>query len=92
MDSMLGGYDGYALSGSFGYASSAYSSMMSRRSNSDGSEDMTRLADSFDKLAGRTPVTQNNTFNIQGDDPEAIAGAVADILTRQIDREEKLWD
>ena len=92
MDSMLGGYDGYALSGSFGYASSAYSSMMSRRSNSDGSEDMTRLADSFDKLAGRAPVTQNNTFNIQGDDPEAIAGAVADILTRQIDREEKLWD
>jgi len=45
-------------------------------------------------LSGMTTgntVNQNNTFNISGDDPKAIAEEVNNILQNQIDRKDAVW-
>lgn len=89
MDSMLSDKE-YQLNGSLGNASET------ARLMSGGRVDLTQqaisqLQDAINRMAGRTGTTNNNTFNIQGDDPEAIALEVSRILQTDVERTGAVW-
>lgn len=52
---------------------------------------ISQLQDAINRMAGRTGTTNNNTFNIQGDDPEAIALEVSRILQTDVERTGAVW-
>lgn len=85
MDSMFGD-----RSVSMYGATNAYGSM------STGKVDLTQqalnqLQDAINKLSGNPARTNNNTFYIQGDDPEEIALEVSRILQNDVERTGAVW-
>lgn len=49
------------------------------------------LRNTLSGISGGESVVNNNTFNITGDDPKAIANEVSNILQRQIERRGAAW-
>ena len=49
------------------------------------------LRNTLSGISGGEGVVNNNTFNITGDDPKAIANEVSNILQRQIERRGAAW-
>lgn len=88
MSSML--QDGkYQMMGSMRFASAASSSMGGKIDLTQQAIDRLQLA--INKLSGQQGVTNNNTFNIESNDPEAVALAVSDILEHGVERTNAIW-
>lgn len=87
IDGILNG--DYSLGGSLGIASAASSSMSGKVDLTQQAIDRLQLA--INKLSGQQGVTNNNTFNIESNDPEAVANAVSDILQHNVERTNAQW-
>lgn len=87
IDGILNG--DYSLGGSLGIASAASSSMGGKVDLTQQAIDRLQLA--IDRLSGQQGVTNNNTFNIESNDPEAVANAVSDILQHNVERTNAQW-
>ena len=81
LDSMVGGANGYTISGSTRLASSAAYSMSTR---------LPTAAEQAPVAAGGG-VNNYNTFNITNDDPQAVAQKVSRILDQGAKREQAVW-
>ena len=81
LDSMVGGANGYTISGSTRLASSAAYSMGTR---------LPTAAEQAPAVAG-AGVNNYNTFNITNDDPQAVAQKVSRILDQGAKREQAVW-
>ncbi len=81
LDSMVGGANGYTISGSTRLASSAAYSMGTR---------LPTAAEQVPAVAG-AGVNNYNTFNITNDDPQAVAQKVSRILDQGTRREQAVW-
>lgn len=88
MSSMLQD-DQYQMMGSMRFASAASSSMSGKVDLTQQAIDRLQLA--INKLSGQQGVTNNNTFNIESNDPEAVAYAVSDILQHNVERTNAQW-
>lgn len=88
MSSMLQD-DQYQMMGSMRFASAASSSMSGKVDLTQQAIDRLQLA--INKLSGQQGVTNNNTFNIESNDPEEVALAVSDILQHNVERTNAQW-
>lgn len=80
-DEMMGGMNGYGFSASANLANAAGSGIGSSGSGMSGSSNSTT----------NNNQSYSNTFNITGDDPEAIAREVSRILQNQVGRRDAVW-
>ena len=82
--------NGYSLARSIQLAQSS-SALMSGNavSNSFGIADQVKAL--AQTLAGQSPTSIQNEFNITGDNPQEIANAVAEIIQQQIERRDAVW-
>lgn len=87
IDGILNG--DYSLGGSLGIASAASSSMSGKVDLTQQAIDRLQLA--INRLSGQQGVVNNNTFNIESNDPEAVANAVSDILQHNVERTNAQW-
>lgn len=87
IDGILNG--DYSLGGSLGIASAASSSMSGKVDLTQQAIDRLQLA--INRLSGQQGVTNNNTFNIESNDPEEVALAVSDILQHNVERTNAQW-
>lgn len=84
--SMMNQYDGYTMGGSLAIANSASRSMPYNKSI---------INDSTNKPSTVIPnqtMTQQNTFNITGNNPKDIANEVSRILQKQVERRDVIWE
>lgn len=79
----------YQMMGSMKFASAASSSMGGKVDLTQQAIDRLQLA--INRLSGQQGVTNNNTFNIESNDPEAVANAVSDILQHNVERTNAQW-
>jgi hypothetical protein len=74
-----------------GYAGGGVNNSVSRRNSSEAR--LSDMADSISEMNANQgdTTTTNNTFNITGDDPKAIANEVSRILNGQVERRGAAW-
>lgn len=82
--SMMGQYDGYAISGSVQMANGVARGMSAPQGGTT-----TGKTTATEKIVSQQ--TQQNTFYISGDDPQSIAEEVANILQKQVERRDAVW-
>lgn len=91
---IMGGYDGYAISGTVSKAEQTYASFASRGSlknanDSAGVEGKFKAV--LDKITTNNQPPINNTFNISGSNSKDIADEIARRLQKQLERRESSW-
>ena len=89
MNSMLADQT-YQLNGSMDLASMTGASMKTNQVDLT-QQALNQLQDAINKLSGNPARINNNTFNIQGDDPEEIALEVSRILQNDVERTGAVW-
>ena len=87
--SMMPNSDSFSIYGDYGMAEEIAGRVRSAEIAKNVDIDGSINKDTSDK--NNPGQTFNNTFNIQGDDPRAIATEVSRIIQRQTERKEAVW-